>query len=94
MRRNIDTESNDRQSLYAIEVLDLNSPRLREWRMVWMTIFELASQHDRGLLLRVAGFPDELDDLSVLAPPFNTRPAGILESSFARRYRGELPETY
>jgi hypothetical protein len=40
------------------------------------------------------GYPSNLPDLSKLRPPGNTRPAGINDSFFARRARGELQETY
>jgi hypothetical protein len=39
------------------------------------------------------GYPDNLPDLSRLRPPRNTRPEGVAKSFFARRKRGELPET-
>jgi len=41
------------------------------------------------------GSPDDLPDLSRLAPPGgNSRPDGIANCHFSRRSRGELPELY
>jgi hypothetical protein len=41
------------------------------------------------------GFPDDLPDLRRLRPPAgNARPEGLEDSFFAKRRRGELPETY
>jgi hypothetical protein len=74
--------------------LDLNAPRLIKWRVMWMRIVELARERDRKLFLRLAGFPEDLPNLSSLRPPTNSLPGGISSSWYARRQRGELPETY
>ncbi|MCY2987063.1 MAG: hypothetical protein NTY19_04245 [Planctomycetota bacterium] len=39
-------------------------------------------------------FPSDLPDLSSKPAPRNSRPQGITESWFARKRRGELPDTY
>jgi hypothetical protein len=77
-----------------IQQLDLNSPKLRNWRVMWMRIVDLASEHDPALEQRLTGFPDELPDLGRLRPPKNTRPDGIELSWFAKRRRGQLPDRY
>lgn len=74
--------------------LDLNSPRLKEWRIMFMRIVELAAKYDPALYARLAGFPEELPDLSKLRPPRNDRKDSVVKSWFARRERGELPPEY
>lgn len=75
--------------------LDLNSPRMVSWRLIWMRIIELAQANDQTLHRQLMGFPDDLPDLARLRPPGgNTRPANVLRSHFARAARGELPATY
>jgi len=82
------------ESRRLILQLDLNSPSLRRWRVMWMRIFELARERDPWLYRQLAGFPANLPDLSRLRPPKNHRPEGIESSWFAKRYRGELPAGY
>ena len=78
-----------------IMALDLNSPRLVEWRITWMRVVELASERDQQLLGRLVGFPSDLPDLRRLRPPGgNTRPEGVAESWGALAQRGELPDAY
>jgi hypothetical protein len=74
--------------------LDLNSPRLKSWRVMWMRVLDLARKHDPGLYFKLAGFPEDLPDLRRLRPPRNTRKEGIKESWFDRRGRGDLPPEY
>jgi hypothetical protein len=75
--------------------LDLNSPRLVEWRITWMRIADLARERDRELLQRLVGFPRTLPDLRRLRPPAgNTRPAGIAESWASLAKQGKLPDCY
>ncbi|MBI2481907.1 MAG: hypothetical protein HYV60_25645 [Planctomycetia bacterium] len=78
-----------------ILALDLNSPRLVEWRLVWMRIAEVARERDLELLKRLFGFPTELPDLRRCRPPGgNSRPEGITESWAAQANEGELPDCY
>jgi hypothetical protein len=82
------------EAVYLIEHLGLNRPRYCEFRRLWMRIVA-ACATDVGLLRDILGYPDKLPDLSVFRPPGgNTRPDGIASSHFARRARGELPDTY
>jgi hypothetical protein len=75
--------------------LDLNSPRLVEWRCTWMRIADLASERDTGLLKRLLGFPEDLPDLRRLRPPAgNSRPLGIMESWAVLAKQGRLPAHY
>jgi hypothetical protein len=78
-----------------ILALDLNSPRLVEWRIIWMRIVALAGERDQDLWRRLVGFPSDLPDLRHLRPPGgNMRPAGIGESWAALAAKGELSEYY
>lgn len=77
-----------------INVLELNSPKMVRWRLVWIRNIELARdfypEHYQDLMC----YPDDLPDLSKSEPPSNAKPEGIGESYFARRQRGELPAVY
>lgn len=81
-------------SLRLILQLDLNSPRLNSWRVMWMRIVSLAEERDEALYYQLVGFPDDLPNLSKLRPPDNSRNEGIAESCFARRRSGNLPKAY
>jgi hypothetical protein len=88
----IESEHSSVQRL--IRQLDLNSPRLRKWRMMWMRIVNLAQQHDPELYRQLTGFPTDLPDLRRLRPPTNSRPDGLEMSWYAKRQRGQLPDAY
>lgn len=89
----LETFSNRAEQL--ILKLDLNSPQMISWRLLWMRIVELASDSDPDLYRHLLGFPDDLPDLSRLRPPHgNSRPNGIAGSYFAQKARGELPPRY
>lgn len=79
----------------VVAVLGLNSEAFKRWRLLWMRNVELAKDYDPVQYRRLMGFPDHLPDLRRLRPPGgNARPEGLEESFFAKRRRGELPETY
>lgn len=78
-----------------IRMLCLDAPRLREWRVMWMEIVELARVHREERYLQLMGFPADLPVLDDRDPPGgNSRPDGVARSFYARRLRGELPPTY
>ena len=87
-------EGVDRGAQAIIAKLALDSPKFRRWRLIWIRNVELAKQHDTDQYRRLLGFPEDLPDLSVLAPSGNSKPNGIKESFYALRSRGELPEYY
>ena len=84
----------DHEAEKLIEVLDLNSERHKDFRLLWSRIERLASQNDRDLWEIIVGFPSDLPDLSQEKVRSNSRPKGIQESWFARRQRGMLPASY
>lgn len=85
----------DAEAIRLIQVLDLNSPRLIEWRTLWMRIIELAAAHNPELHRELVGFPQDMPQLDRLRPPGgNDRPDGIAESWHMRKARGELPPQY
>lgn len=85
----------DDDAIRLIDALDLNSPRIVEWRVTWLRIMELATERDPSLLKRLIGFPTDLPDLRRLRPPTgNARPAGIAESWAVRAEQGRLPDHY
>ena len=86
--------ASDHESLRLIRQLDLNSPRLKHWRSMWMRIVALAVERDANLYGQLVGFPQDLPDLGTLKPPHNSREEGLEECWFARRRRGELPNVY
>lgn len=77
-----------------IDQIDLNSPAMLRWRVMWMRIVELANERDAVLYQQLTGFPGNLPDLGRLRPPSNSRPEGIEISWHAKRVRGQLPLTY
>lgn len=85
----------DTEAIRLILTLDLNSPRLVEWRLTWLRIVDLASECDPLLLYKLAGYPTDLPDLKRLRPPRgNLRPEGIAKSWRAVEQRGNLPTLY
>ncbi len=97
---NVDTlidgslRTHDIETQRLIRQLDLNSPKLKNWRVMWMRIVDLAKDRDHDLYLQLVGFPEDRPDLVRLRPPQNDREEGLEESWFARRKRGELPDVY
>lgn len=87
-------ESRRKEVKRLILQLDLNSPRLKKWRVMWMRIVDLAKQRDVPLFRQLLGFPDDLPNLSQLRPPSNLHPEGVELSWFAKRERGQLADTY
>jgi hypothetical protein len=77
-----------------IAQIDLNSPKLRKWRVMWMRIVELAKASDTNLYHQLTCFPSDLPDLGRLRPPGNSRPEGVAMSWYAKRQRGHLPQCY
>lgn len=77
-----------------IQQIDLNSPVIRKWRVMWMRIVDLANDRDAELHQQLTGYPDDLPDLSQLRPPNNSRPDGLETSWYAKRQGGQLPESY
>lgn len=78
-----------------ISDLRLNSAEAIHFRRLWLEIVAMAYRFVPDLYHRLMGYPDDLPDLSRMRPPNgNTRPAGVSQSHFARRERGELPTTY
>ncbi len=76
-------------------ILQLDSPRLMEWRLLWMRIVALASDKDRELLRQLVGYPKDLPDLRPLRPPGgNGLSAGLAESSLVLREQGLLSDSY
>ncbi len=79
----------------VIEILRLNNAENVAWRLLVLeiaTLEEERSPDERTLFL---AYPDNLPDLALLKPPTgNELPEGVEQSFFARKKRGELPETY
>jgi hypothetical protein len=83
------------QARELILVLGLNTRRQRTYRRIVAEVLQMAEQNDPALYRQLMGYPDELPDLSRLRPPGgNGKPEGVAASHFARRERGELPESY
>lgn len=78
----------------TIAKLQLDAADYREYRAMLIGIVRLASASRPDLYQRLTNYPDDLPNLSSLRPPHNTRPNGIRDSSYERKLRGELPESY
>lgn len=78
-----------------IKLLDLDSPKYREYRKLFFDIVAMAKREDNSdLWFSLMKYPDDLPDLTTLRPRENSRPDGINQSCHARRFRGQLPQTY
>jgi len=77
-----------------ILLLDLNRPELVRFRQLIIGTVRLARLYDPDLYQRWMGYPDDLPNLDKRRANGNTRQEGIEQSYFARKQRGELPETY
>ena len=77
-----------------ILLLDLNRPELMHFRRLVLDSTRLARRYDHDLYQRWMGYPDDLPKLDKRRANGNTRPEGIEQSHFARKQRGELPDTY
>ena len=77
-----------------IELLGLDSRESTSFRKLLIDIVAVAQQNP-DLYQRLMGYPADLPDLRRQRPPGgNTRPAGMEQSAFAQRARGELPSCY
>jgi hypothetical protein len=75
--------------------LGLDGPDYREFRTLLIGCIQLAKKHDPNLFHQFMKYPEDLPNLGQLKPPEgNSRPAGIPQSCWALRDRGELPDTY
>lgn len=86
--------SDNLEAKRIIQQIDLNSPTLRRWRVMWMRIVDLANSRDVVLYHQLTGLPEDLPDLSRLRPPSNSRHQGIEVCWHAKRQRGQLPQSY
>ena len=86
--------SGDSDTQLLIRQLDLNSPQLKSWPVMWMRIVDLAKGRDRRLYFQLVGFPEDLPNLSKRKPPQNARQEGLEHCWFARRKRDNLPAWY
>lgn len=78
----------------VIRQLDLNSPKLRKWRVMWMRIVDLTKERDQMLYRLLVGFPEQLPNLGRLRPLGNSHAGGVEVSWYAKQQRGQLPESY
>lgn len=79
-----------------IEVLGLDDPEYREFRLMMIGIVRITAAHrlTDPTFEMVMGYPSDLPDLNRLRPPRNRRPEGVETSYYARQRRGQLPATY
>jgi len=79
-----------------IAVLRLDNAAYRRMRQLILDILESLFRNDRRLFLALMCYPQDLPDLANVKPQptGNTKPAGLKNSFYALRARGELPETY
>ncbi len=77
-----------------IDVLALDDPRTVARRRLMIGTLRSLAESNWPLFVEWMGFPDDLPDLTLYPPPYNSKPEGIVESSFGKRELGELPEVY
>ena len=77
-----------------ISVLKLDSPDATEDRLKWLQVIRCFAQNDEAQFRRWIGYPTDLCDLSKARVENNSRPSGIVESTFERERAGTLPEWY
>lgn len=77
-----------------VETLRLANEDYTHRRRLILGIIRSLAKHDRATLIMWMSYPDNLPDLSKLRPPNNSKPDGVVNSYYARRSRGGLPETY
>lgn len=78
-----------------IEQLRLDDKDATGWRhLILETLKVLAKCRDTRVYKMWMGFPDDLPNLANLRPPENGLPDGVIDCWWAKRERGELPETY
>ncbi|MDZ7618697.1 MAG: HNH endonuclease [Patescibacteria group bacterium] len=80
---------------WLIDELRLDSPdRTRFRQLIMRTLASLARCGETQTLTDWIRYPNDLPDLRRKREPGNSRPKGRDQCCFARRERGELPETY
>lgn len=78
-----------------LKALRLDNDAHTQTRRLLVGILETCFRHNRPQFVLLMGYPKNLVDLGRLDPPHgNTRPAGVRDSAYARRQRGDLPEVY
>jgi len=87
------------QGASLVEICRLNRDSLVSFRRRLLRVLGVLAAQDhpkaRTALQKILGFPDDLPDLGRRKPPGgNSRSAGIAESYFEKRQRGDLPEVY
>ena len=83
------------QGRLLVKALRLDNDSYTRMRELMIGILETCFRHNRPLFVSLMGYPKNLPDLARLNPPGgNAQPEGAKASAFARRERGQLPETY
>ena len=77
-----------------VDLLALDNRDLVQYRRLMLDMLSLLCRTKRSAYIEWMQFPSDLPDLSSKPAPRNSRPQGITESWFARKRRGELPDTY
>jgi hypothetical protein len=79
-----------------LEGLKLDHPEITYQRRMVLRVVRLAEEKNNvAIVLRLLGYPDDLPNLKQKRPPGgNSRQAGIHNSGYEKRRRGELPLLY
>ena len=80
------------EKLKRVLLLDSNS----NWtyRARWMKLLSTLAASDPSLYQEFMSYPDDLPDLRLKRITANSRPSGIVSSTFVLREQGRLPLTY
>ena len=87
-------DPNAEQGERLIEVLELDSPELVDYRRGIIGTIQSHLVHNRELYEHMMGFPTHLPDFTEDPPPHNTRPDGLANSWLARLQAGTVALVY
>lgn len=81
-------EADSPEAKRIIRILDLNSPRMIQWRLLWSRIVAVAKMNDKDLHQMLVGLPMSMPNLGRLRPPKNSKPSGVQQSWYAKTRTG------
>lgn len=84
----------NRDGQLLVQVLRLDNQDYTRFRRLIIQTLKSLLDNDPPTFQDWMSYPEDMPNLASLRPLGNTRPAGLNDSFFERRARGELPEIY